>query len=81
MMYRYLNQNTFPPDAEGSQRMTIRYRTDHEHVKKEEVFLYSSSIRRVRHQVPFPVDKTNFPIKRRPRMTRPDGMPGNIRGS
>ncbi len=52
-MYRYLNQNTFPPDAEGSQRMTIRYRTDHEHVKKEESFFYSPSIRRVRHQVPF----------------------------
>lgn len=52
-MYRYLNQNTSPPDAEGSQRMTIRYRTDHEHVKKEESFLYSPSIRRVRHQVPF----------------------------
>lgn len=52
-MYRYLNQNISPPDAEGSQRMTIRYRTDHEHVKKEEAFLYSPSIRRVRHQVPF----------------------------
>lgn len=51
-MYRYLNQNTFPPDAEGSQRMTIRYRTDHQFVKKEESFFYSPSIRRVRHQVP-----------------------------
>ncbi len=52
-MYRYLNQNTSPPDAEGSQRMTIRYRTDHQFVKKEESFFYSPSIRRVRHQVPF----------------------------
>ena len=52
-MYRYLNQNTFPPDAEGSQRMTIRYRTDQQFVKKEEAFFYSPSIRRVRHQVPF----------------------------
>jgi hypothetical protein len=51
-MYRYLNQNTFPPDAEGSQRMTIRYRTDHQFVKKEDAFFYSPSIRRVRHQVP-----------------------------
>jgi hypothetical protein len=51
-MYRYLNQNTFPPDAEGSQRMTIRYRTDQQFVKKEESFFYSPSIRRVRHQVP-----------------------------
>jgi uncharacterized protein DUF1329 len=51
-MYRYLNQNTFPPDAEGSQRMTIRYRTDHTFVKKEESFQYTPSIRRVRHQVP-----------------------------
>jgi hypothetical protein len=52
-LYRYLNQNTFPPDAEGSQRMTIRYRTDREFTKKEEAFMYSPSIRRVRHQTPF----------------------------
>lgn len=52
-MYRYLNQNTYPPDAEGSQRMTIRYRTDREFVKKEEAFFYSPAIRRVRHQTPF----------------------------
>jgi hypothetical protein len=51
-LYRYLNQNTFPPDAEGSQRMTIRYRTDHDFAKKEESFMYSPSIRRVRHQAP-----------------------------
>src|SRR5215475_13844565 len=37
-MYRYLNQNTFPPDAEGSQRMTIRYRTDQRFVKKDQSF-------------------------------------------
>lgn len=51
-LYRYLNQNTFPPDAEGSQRMTIRYRTDREFTKKEEAFQYSPTIRRVRHQAP-----------------------------
>ena len=51
-LYRYLNQNTFPPDAEGSQRMTIRYRTDRTFIKKEESFMYSPSIRRVRHQTP-----------------------------
>ncbi|MGE0823184.1 MAG: DUF1329 domain-containing protein [Candidatus Binatia bacterium] len=51
-LYRYLNQNIFPPDAEGSQRMTIRYRTDQAFVKKEDAFVYSSSIRRVRHQAP-----------------------------
>lgn len=51
-LYRYLNQNTFPPDAESSQRMTIRYRTDRTFIKKEESFLYSPSIRRVRHQAP-----------------------------
>ena len=51
-LYRYLNQNTFPPDAEGSQRLTIRYRTDRDFAKKEEGFLYSPSIRRVRHQAP-----------------------------
>jgi hypothetical protein len=52
-LYRYLNQNVYPPDAEGSQRMTIRYRTDNEFVKKEEAFMYSPSIRRVRHQASF----------------------------
>jgi hypothetical protein len=52
-LYRSLNQNTFPPDAEGSQRMMIRYRTDREFAKKEEGFMYSPSLRRVRHQVPF----------------------------
>src|SRR5581483_8755551 len=51
-LYRYLNQNTFPPDAEGSQRMTVRYRTDRTFIKKEESFMYSPSIRRVRHQAP-----------------------------
>jgi len=51
-LYRSLNQNTFPPDAEGSQRMTIRYRTDHDFVKKEEGFMYTPAIRRVRHQAP-----------------------------
>src|SRR5581483_2966836 len=49
-LYRYLSQNTYPPDAEGSQRLTIRYRTDHNFTKKEEAFMYSPSIRRVRHQ-------------------------------
>ena len=52
-MYRYLNQNTAPPDSEGSQRMMIRYRTDQSFTKKEEAFMYSPSIRRVRHQTPF----------------------------
>src|SRR5262249_8529126 len=51
-LYRYLGQNTFPPDAEGSQRLTIRYRTDHTFVKQEDSFQYSLSIRRVRHQAP-----------------------------
>jgi hypothetical protein len=51
-LYRYLGQNTFPPDAEGSQRLTIRYRTDHTFIKQEESFQYSLSIRRVRHQAP-----------------------------
>ncbi len=51
-MYRYLNQNVSPPDAEGSQRMTIRYRTDQTFTKKEESFMYTPTIRRVRHQPP-----------------------------
>lgn len=51
-LYRYMNQNTFPPDAEGSQRMTIRYRTDQTFPKKEESFMYTPAIRRVRHQAP-----------------------------
>lgn len=52
-LYRYMNQNIFPPDAEGSQRMTIRYRTDKSFIKKEEAFMYTPAIRRVRHQAPF----------------------------
>ncbi len=52
-LYRYMNQNTFPPDMEGSQRMTIRYRTDQSFIKKEEAFMYTPAIRRVRHQAPF----------------------------
>lgn len=51
-LYRYMNQNTFPPDMEGSQRMTIRYRTDQTFPKKEEAFMYTPAIRRVRHQAP-----------------------------
>jgi hypothetical protein len=51
-LYRYMNQNIFPPDAEGSQRMTIRYRTDKTFPKKEEAFMYTPTIRRVRHQAP-----------------------------
>lgn len=51
-LYRYLNQNVSPPDAEGSQRMTIRYRTDRGFPKREESFMYTPTIRRVRHQAP-----------------------------
>jgi hypothetical protein len=52
-LYRSLSQNIFPPAAEGSQWLAIRYRTDTQFIKKEERFRYSSSIRRVRHEVPF----------------------------
>lgn len=51
-IYRSLSQSVAPPAAEGSQWIAIRYRTDKAFYKKEERFRYSSSIRRVRHQVP-----------------------------
>ena len=51
-VYRSLSQGVAPPVAEGSQWIAIHYRTDKSFHKKEERFRYSSSIRRVRHQVP-----------------------------
>ena len=51
-LYRSLNQRTAPPAAEGSQRLSIRYRTDKEFIKKEERFRYSQTTRRVRHDAP-----------------------------
>ena len=51
-LYRSLNQRTSPPAAEGSQRLSIRYRTDKEFIKKEERFRYSPATRRVRHDAP-----------------------------
>ncbi len=51
-LYRALSQSTAPPAAEGSQRLSIRYRTDKEFIKKEERFRYSPTTRRVRHDAP-----------------------------
>ena len=51
-IYRALSQSTAPPAAEGSQRLSIRYRTDKEFIKKEERFRYSPTTRRVRHDAP-----------------------------
>ena len=51
-IYRYLSQRTAPAAAEGSQRLSIRYRTGKEFIKKEERFRYSQTKRRVRHDVP-----------------------------
>ena len=51
-IYRALSQSTAPPVAEGSQRLSIRYRTDKEFIKKEERFRYSPTTRRVRHDAP-----------------------------
>ncbi len=51
-IYRYLSQRTAPAAAEGSQRLSIRYRTGKEFIKKEERFRYSQAKRRVRHDVP-----------------------------
>jgi hypothetical protein len=49
-VYRQLTQSTFPPEAYTSQTLVIRYRTDQEFMKKEDMFSYSPTLRRVRHQ-------------------------------
>jgi len=49
-VYRQLTQHLFPPEAYGSQNLVIRYRTDKDSIKKEDMFFYSPSLRRVRHQ-------------------------------
>ena len=51
-IYRYLSQRTAPAAAEGSQRLSIHYRTGKAFIKKEERFRYSQAKRRVRHDVP-----------------------------
>ncbi len=51
-IYRSLSQRTTPAASEGSQRLSIRYRTSKEFIKKEERFRYSQSRRRVRHDAP-----------------------------
>ena len=51
-IYRSLSQRTAPPASEGSQRLSIRYRTGKEFIKKEERFRYSQAKRRVRHDAP-----------------------------
>ena len=51
-IYRSLSQRTAPAAAEGSQRLSIRYRTGKEFIKKEERFRYSQTKRRVRHDAP-----------------------------
>lgn len=49
-VYRQLTQQLFPPESYTSQILVIRYRTDQEFVKKEDMFSYSPTLRRVRHQ-------------------------------
>jgi hypothetical protein len=49
-VYRQLTQQLFPPEAYTSQILVIRYRTDQQFVKKEDMFSYSPTLRRVRHQ-------------------------------
>jgi hypothetical protein len=49
-VYRQLTQQLFPPEAYASQILVIRYRTDQQFVKKEDMFVYSPALRRVRHQ-------------------------------
>ncbi len=49
-IYRQLTQQVFPPEAYTSQILVIRYRTDQNFIKKEDMFAYSPSLRRVRHQ-------------------------------
>jgi len=49
-VYRQLTQQLFPPEAYSSQTLVIRYRTDQQFTKKEDMFAYSPALRRVRHQ-------------------------------
>jgi hypothetical protein len=49
-VYRQLTQQIFPPEAYTSQTLVIRYRTDQQFIKKEDMFAYSPALRRVRHQ-------------------------------
>jgi hypothetical protein len=49
-VYRQLTQQVFPPESYTSQTLVIRYRTDQQFVKKEDMFSYSPTLRRVRHQ-------------------------------
>jgi len=49
-VYRQLTQQFFPPESYASQTLVIRYRTDQQFLKKEDMFAYSPALRRVRHQ-------------------------------
>jgi hypothetical protein len=49
-VYRQLTQQLFPPESYTSQTLVIRYRTDQQFIKKEDMFSYSPTLRRVRHQ-------------------------------
>ena len=49
-IYRQLTQQLYPAEAYGSQGLLVRYRTDKDFTKKEDIFFYSPSLRRVRHQ-------------------------------
>ena len=51
-VYRQLTQQLYPPEAYTSQTLVIRYRTDQQFIKKEDMFSYSPALRRVRHQNP-----------------------------
>ena len=51
-IYRTLSQRTAPAASEGSQILTIRYRTDKEFIKEEGRFRYAQSTRRVRSDAP-----------------------------
>ena len=50
LLYRYLTQHLYPPEAYGSMNLVFRYRTGPQFAKKEDMFFYSPSLRRVRRQ-------------------------------
>lgn len=50
VLYRYLTQHLYPPEAYGSMNLVFRYRTGPQFTKKEDMFFYSPSLRRVRRQ-------------------------------
>jgi len=49
---KILSQGVFPPERDGNQTLFVLYRTDKEFVSETDLFVYTTSLRRVRRQPP-----------------------------